>query len=80
MIAAPMLAPGWFPATGFDGTSARAIWLVLMGIVQAGIGSSYLIARWVIPVMRHVAAYRPQLPHLQPQGSNLPEGVQGSVV
>ncbi len=81
MVFAPTLAPGWFPPTGLDGTSGRALWLMLMGTVQAGIGSTYLVARWILPLVLRVAAFRPQLPQLQPQAENLPQGAtQGSVV
>ncbi|MBC7368954.1 MAG: hypothetical protein H7343_19440 [Undibacterium sp.] len=38
----PTVAPGGFPATGFDGTSARALWLHLVGGVQVAIGSVWL--------------------------------------
>lgn len=81
MVVAPTLAPGWFPPTGFDGTNARAMWLLLMGVVNAGIGSTFLVARYVLPAVQSLAAFRPQLPQLQTQSARLPSGAaQGSVV
>ena len=42
MTALPYVAPGLCPATGFDGTSTRAVWLEVMGLLQFGLGASYL--------------------------------------
>jgi hypothetical protein len=42
MSALPHLAPGLCPATGFDGTSTRAVWLQLMGFLQVALGTGYL--------------------------------------
>ena len=42
MSVLPHLFPGLCPATGFDGTSARALWLQLMGLVELAVGGSYL--------------------------------------
>jgi hypothetical protein len=41
----PQVAPQWFPATAFDGTSAAALWMMAMGTVQGVLGGWYLI-RW----------------------------------
>ncbi len=83
MVLAPLLSPDWFPPTGFDGLNGRALWLMVMSAVQSGVGFTYLTIRWVLPAAQRLAAFRPQLPQLQPQGrgSMLPEGAtQGSVV
>lgn len=42
---APVVAPDYFPASAIDGTSTRALWLQVMGIVQATLGGGYLIRR-----------------------------------
>jgi hypothetical protein len=38
----PRFAPGWCPATGIDGTSARELWLQLMSALLIGIAVSHL--------------------------------------
>lgn len=71
----PRLAPGWFPPNGFDGTSARAIWLEAMGVIQVGLGSSYLVKHYLLlPALRWSAA-RP--PAEKPAALMLP-GVRGA--
>lgn len=40
----PLVAPSLFPPTAIDGSSTRAIWLQLMGLVQTVIGLSYLVS------------------------------------
>lgn len=49
MISAPALAPAMFPPTGFDGSNARALWLLLMGSLQGALGAGYLIRQHFIP-------------------------------
>ncbi len=39
MEALPVACPSWFPPSGADGTSARALWLETMGAVQLGTGA-----------------------------------------
>jgi hypothetical protein len=51
--------PGWFPGNGWDGTNARAIWLVAMGTITAGFGAYYLIKLAVIPFFWRWAVLRP---------------------
>ena len=70
----PALAPTWFPPTGMDGSSGRALWLEIMALVQAGYGTSFLFSRWVAPAMMRVAAYLPQ--RKVPQGAMLPASSQ----
>ena len=43
MAALPLLAPQLCPLNGFDGTSARELWLNVMAAVNAAIGGSYLV-------------------------------------
>jgi hypothetical protein len=47
----PTLAPAWFPATGLDGSSARAMWLQVMGPLQAAIGLAFLVRFEVLPAI-----------------------------
>lgn len=39
----PTLQPGWFPLTAVDGSSTRALWTQLMGIVQCGVGVVFAV-------------------------------------
>jgi hypothetical protein len=45
----PAVFPSWFPPTGADESSTRALWLDVMGMVQAGMGLSFLIRVQLIP-------------------------------
>ena len=45
----PLLRPAWFPSTGMDGTSARALWLELMGAVQTLLGGAQVLWRIALP-------------------------------
>jgi hypothetical protein len=55
----PVLFPSWFPPTGADESSARAIWLELMATVQISVGITYLVRERVVPFAgRLVAAIR----------------------
>jgi hypothetical protein len=69
----PALAPGWFPPSGVDGSSGRALWLELMALVQAGWSTSYLVSRWVTPIATRAWAY---LPQRKPAGAILPASSQ----
>ena len=40
----PQLAPTLCPVSSYDGSSARALWLGLMGLVNGGIGAGRLCA------------------------------------
>ncbi len=71
----PRLFPGWFPPNGFDGTSARALWMEAMGLVQGALGATYLVKNYLIlPVLRWSAS-RPA-PAEKPASIMLP-GVGG---
>jgi hypothetical protein len=69
----PAVAPGWFPPTGLDGSSGRAMWLELMAFVQAGWSTSYLFSRWVVPIAARAWVY---LPQRKPAGAMLPASSQ----
>lgn len=45
----PVAFPSWFPPTGCDQSSARALWLDTMGAVQAGLGLGYMVRAHVVP-------------------------------
>ncbi len=45
----PAVFPSWFPPTGADQSSTRALWLDTMGVVQAGLGVGFLIRAHVVP-------------------------------
>jgi hypothetical protein len=38
----PLVAPTYFPPTGFDGTNTRALWLLVVGSAQVMIGAVWL--------------------------------------
>jgi len=45
----PSLFPGWFPRTGLDGSNSQALWLHVMGGVQAAIAIAYFGRQVVFP-------------------------------
>jgi hypothetical protein len=49
LSALPIVFPVWFPPTGLDGSSARALWMQCMGVVQMILGLGYLLRvhHWV---------------------------------
>jgi hypothetical protein len=63
----PVLAPAWFPPAGIDGSSARALWLEVMGAVQTALGAGWLLGplamrttvRWLAPRPSPVAPMVP---------------------
>lgn len=63
MIALPRLMPDWFPPTGFDGTSARALWLEFMGGLQALLGAARMLWQIFVPaVVRRLSLVPPPKP------------------
>src|SRR5690606_38609756 len=56
----PMVAPTWFPATGLDGSSGRALWLQTMGVVQTVVGMSFLVRFGVWPAVNSWLKSTPQ--------------------
>ena len=66
LFALPQLAPALCPASNFDGSSARALWLGLMGLVNGGIGAGRLCAgvwAWLRPWLEYSATDDGALPH-----------------
>ncbi|HYP18300.1 MAG TPA: hypothetical protein VEQ65_13895 [Opitutus sp.] len=55
----PRFAPGWCPANGVDGTSAREIWLQLMSALLIGVAVCYIIQR-ACSALASMLEYDPQ--------------------
>jgi hypothetical protein len=53
----PVLFPSWFPPTGGDEASARALWLELMATVQIGLGLSFLVRERVMPFAARLVSF-----------------------
>lgn len=51
----PLLAPGWFPHRAVDGSSTRALWCELMGLLQFGMGMAFVIRDTALPALRRAA-------------------------
>jgi hypothetical protein len=66
----PLLAPAWFPPTGIDGTSARAVWLEVMGGVQLVLGGLRVLWHALVPAFIRWLAFTP--PPLPAAGSVVP--------
>jgi hypothetical protein len=47
----PIVFPSWFPRSGADQSSARALWLGVMGATQVAIGAGYVIRAHVVPAV-----------------------------
>ncbi len=54
MEALPRIFPSWFPPTGSDQSSTRALWLATMGAVQITIGFGFVIRAHVLPLVTRV--------------------------
>jgi hypothetical protein len=53
----PRVFPSWFPPNGADQSSARALWLGVMGFIQIGLGAGHIVRMHVVPfTMRVVSA------------------------
>jgi hypothetical protein len=50
----PKVFPSWFPPTGSDQSSTRALWLALMGAVQISIGMGFIVRAHVVPAVLRV--------------------------
>jgi hypothetical protein len=55
----PKAFPSWFPPTGSDQASARALWLALMGAVQISVGLGFLVRAHVVPFAYRVLSLVP---------------------
>lgn len=52
----PRIAPGWFPAEGIDGTSARELWVQLMSWTLLAIGG-YHFAKQLLAMTATLLEY-----------------------
>jgi hypothetical protein len=50
----PRVFPSWFPPTGSDQSSTRALWLALMGAVQITIGIGFIVRAYFVPAVQRV--------------------------
>ncbi len=55
----PRVFPSWFPPTGADQASGRALWLDVMGAVQLGLGAGYLLRAHVVPAAARILSAIP---------------------
>ena len=55
----PRVFPSWFPPTGSDQSSARALWLALMGVFQMALGIGFIVRVHVVPVVVRLVALVP---------------------
>ena len=56
LFSLPQLAPALCPVSTCDGSSARTLWLDLMGLVNSGIGAGRLCAgawSWIRPWLEY---------------------------
>jgi hypothetical protein len=55
----PRILPSWFPPSGGDQSSARALWLAVMGATQMALAAGYLFRAYVMPfTLRVVSSVR----------------------
>ena len=47
----PRVFPSWFPPSGSDAASCRALWLVVMGAVQITLGVGFLATAHAYPLL-----------------------------
>jgi hypothetical protein len=50
----PRVFPSWFPPTGADQASARALWLDVVGAVQIGMGAGYILRAHFVPAVLRI--------------------------
>jgi len=55
----PKAVPSWFPPTGSDQASARALWLALMGAVQICVGAGFIMRVHVVPFVHGILSIVP---------------------
>lgn len=55
----PKAFPSWFPHTGSDGASARALWLGVMGYLQLLLGLGHILHTQVWPLVSRLASQVP---------------------
>jgi len=55
----PRAFPSWFPPTGADQASARALWLEVMGAVQIALGAGYMLRAYFVPGVLRIFSAAP---------------------
>jgi hypothetical protein len=55
----PSIFPSWFPPTGSDRSSTRALWLALMGVVQITLGVGFIVRAYVVPGFFRIVSRTP---------------------
>jgi hypothetical protein len=55
----PKAFPSWFPPTGCDQSSARALWLCVMGAVQIGLGLAHFFRAHAVPAAARILSAVP---------------------
>lgn len=67
----PRAFPSWFPPTGGDEASGRALWLAIMGAAQITIGLGFLLTTHAHPTLRSLVV---RVPSTEPSTLVLAEG------
>jgi len=55
----PRLFPSWFPPSGGDQSSGRALWLGVMGALQFGLGFGYIVRLQIVPLAMRLLSAMP---------------------
>lgn len=55
----PMAFPSWFPPSGADQASARALWLGTMGVAQIVLGLGYIVRAQIVPYAKRILSATP---------------------
>jgi hypothetical protein len=55
----PKVFPSWFPPTGSDQASTRALWLAIMGAVQISIGIGFIVWAHLVPAVYRILSSVP---------------------
>jgi hypothetical protein len=55
----PRVFPSWFPPTGADESSCRALWLAVMGATQITLGLGFLLTVHALPSFRRLFVRMP---------------------
>ena len=57
MAMLPVVEPSWFPPTGIYGSSGRALWLEVMGVLQGVIGGVRVLRDLAVPFVLRSLTY-----------------------
>jgi hypothetical protein len=55
----PRVFPSWFPQTGADQASTRALWLAFMGGVQIAVGVGFIVRAHAVPFIYRILSAAP---------------------